>query len=304
MRSEMVETPELSVVIASINGWPYLRQCLAALARQQGGVSAEIIVADCVGQGVVGPLRNSHPEVRLLAFGEPRSVPQLRAAGILASRGEVIAITEDHCLPEPDWYSSMIRSHRHHPAPAVGGAVDNAATQRVVDWAVYFCEYSAFISPVPEGRVHELPGPNVSYKRGALEAMEDLLRDGYWETFLHWRLEAEGHSLWSDPSVRVLHKKHFTFRDFLVERYHYGRAFAGHRNQFSNSGRRWFHFTFSPLLPPLLITRIARRVLARRRHLGAFLRSLPLILAFMISWALGEWVGYAFGPGQSSLHFS
>lgn len=300
----MATLPDMSVVIASVNGRPYLEQCLAALGRQGGNVTAEVIVADCVGPTVTEFVAAEHPGVRLIAFGEPKSVPELRSAGILASRGRLIAITEDHCIPEPDWYQAIVRAHADHANPAIGGAVDNAATDRIVDWAVYFCEYSNFISPVPEGVVHDLPGPNVSYKRTALDEMADLIKEGYWETFLHYRLEERGYQLWSDPQVRVLHKKHFGFRAFFAERFHYGRAFAGHRNEFSSLAKRLVYLALSPLLPPALIVRISRRVLSRKRHLGRFITALPVILLFMLAWAAGEWFGYAFGPGKSALQLT
>ena len=296
--------PVLSVVIASVNGRPYLDACLAALERQEGELAAEVLVADCVGPEVVEYVRSEHPETRVIPFDEPKSVPELRSAGILASRGRIVAITEDHCIPEPRWYLSMVESHRHHAEPAVGGAVDNAAVDRIVDWAVYFCEYSSFMSPVPAGPAPDLPGPNVSYKREVLEDLDDLIRDGYWETFLHWRLQELGHELVMDPAVRVLHRKHFRFLDFLRERFHYGRAFAGNRNRFVSAGRRWTYFLLSPLLPPVLVLRIGRRVWSRKRNLGAFAASLPLIGAFMLAWAAGEWVGYALGPGKSSLQLT
>lgn len=293
------KSPKLSIVIASLNGRPYIDACLASLAQQNGNIAAEVIVADCAGASVTGFVRAEYPEVRLIAFDERKSVPELRSAGILASRGEVVVITEDHCLATEGWYEALVRAHQAHPDPAIGGAVDNAAIERIVDWAVYFCEYSNFISPVPHGVVHDLPGPNVSYKRAALDTMRDMVERGYWETFLHQRLESAGHQLWSDPSIVVLHKKHFRFRDFLSERFHYGRWFAGTRNEFSGPLRRLFYLVFSPLLPPLIISRIARRVLGRRRHYDAFVKALPLILVFMVAWATGEFVGHLLGPGQS-----
>ena len=181
----------LSVVIASLNGKPYLEACLSALARQEGDVAAEVIVADCVGAEVVNYVRENHSDVLLIPFDTPKSVPQLRAAGILKATGDIIVITEDHCIPVEDWYISLVKTHQAHDNLVIGGAVDNAATQRRIDWAVYFCEYSNFLSPAPAGIVHDLPGPNVSYKREAVALMEDMLEDGYWENFLHQRLEGK-----------------------------------------------------------------------------------------------------------------
>jgi len=296
--------PELSIVIASINGQPYLAECLAALRQQTGNVTAEVIVADCVGSSVTDFVTAKYPEVRLLPFSEPQSVPILRAAGILAAQGEIIAITEDHCIPPPNWYESVVLAHANYPGSAIGGSVDNGATKRILDWAVFFCEYSNFISPVPQGVVHDLPGPNVSYKRSGLIALADLIKHGYWETFVHSYLESQGQQLWSDPSIPMNHKKHFTLVDFLTERYHYSRAFAGKRNQSISRSHRLFYFLLSPLLPPLLLVRISRRILSKKRHLGVFVLSLPYLLLFMSVWAIGECVGYAIGPGESELYLS
>jgi hypothetical protein len=42
-----------------------------------------------------------------------------------------------------------------------------------------------------------------------------------------------------------------------------------------------------------------KRVVAKRRHRAELVRSLPLLGVFVVSWALGEMVGYVAGPGDS-----
>lgn len=293
--------PEISVVIASTVGRPSLDFCLAALRHQSGDVAIEVIVVDRVGPSVTAFVAAAYPEVRLIAVDEPRSVPELRALGLRAARGGLIAITEDHCIPPPDWCQAIRRAHAAHPGPAIGGAVDNGATERLVDWAVFFCEYGNFLSPAPRGVVRDLPGPNVSYKRDALLALPAASGDEFWETAVHGQFEARGCLLWSDPAVRMLHKKHFTLTSFLAERFHYSRAFAGRRNAGLGPARRLAYLLLAPLLPPLLLRRLGRRVLDRRRYRGLFLRALPHLALFTLVWAGGEIVGYALGPGESAL---
>jgi glycosyltransferase involved in cell wall biosynthesis len=301
----MQNNPQLSVVIASLNGLRYVQACLESLHAQTGGIDAEIIVADCVGRDVTDFIARTYPDVIVIAFETRKSVPELRAAGILRARGDIVAMTEDHCLATPDWFASMVQAHEKHPYYAIGGSVDNAATERVIDWAVYLCEYSAFTSPIPEGVSHDLPGPNVSYKRAAVEAMRDMLQDGgYWETFLHQRLESMGQALYADPHIRILHRKYFTLSDFLSERFHYGRWYAGTRIQFVTPAKRLFYLVFSPLLPPLLIKRLYDRVKHRGRHADEFRRCLPLIVLFTLAWAAGEFIGYATGAGRSVMKLS
>ena len=295
----MSEAPTISVVIASVNGLPYPLACLEALAAQEGGFSSEVVLADCTGPATVAAVREKFPEVRILAFDEQKSVPWLRAAGIRAATGRLVAVTEDHCVPHPDWYRRMVEAHRRTGWAAVGGGVENASTERLVDWAVFFCEYSQHMSPVEPGPSDFLPGMNVVYDMEALEPIKDVFAEGLWENFLHDKMRAAGHVLGMDPSILVGHQKYFTVPMFTAERFHYSRSFAGMRVQGQGPGRRVAWAAAAVLLPPLLLARITRNVLARRRHLSWYVRALPLVLYFSVAWSIGEIAGYLTGPGDS-----
>jgi GT2 family glycosyltransferase len=287
------------VVIASVNGAAYLDACLAGLTQQRGNVPSEIIVADCCGGETRDLVAQKYPRVRLLSFAERLSVPRLRALGIAASRGDLVLLTEDHCIPAPDWFERVTAAQRGRAYAAVGGAVENAATERLTDWAVFLCEYSRYVNPVPSGVADDIPGNNVAYTREAIAHMQDLLAAGQWEYFLHGRLRGAGLELYSDPSIVVYHKKSFTTREFLEQRFHYGRSFVGMRVQGAPWWRRGLFAAGSLGLPPLLIGRIGARLFGRRRHRLIFLRALPLLSLFTLSWTVGELVGYLSGPGDS-----
>jgi glycosyltransferase involved in cell wall biosynthesis len=291
--------PTLSVVIASVNGAEYLDACLAALSRQHGLVGAEVIVADCCGRSTADLVTRKYPHVRLYSFDERPTIPQLRAFGIARSSGDLVVMTEDHCVPAEDWYERIVAAHAQQPYLAIGGAIENAATERLVDWAAFLCEYSAFVRPLARGVVHDIPGPNVAYKRAALGQIQDLLDAGRWENFLHARLEERGFELYRDPSVVVFHRKFFALGEFLSQRYHYGRGFAGMRVQAASIWRKAAFVVGSPILPPVIMWRIGSRLFGRRRHRFVFVRAFPLLVLFTLSWALGELVGYVAGPGDS-----
>jgi len=53
------------------------------------------------------------------------------------------------------------------------------------------------------------------------------------------------------------------------------------------------------LLPPLLLWRMARTVWAKGNRRGTFVKTSPLLGAFMLSYAWGEAVGALAGPGDS-----
>jgi hypothetical protein len=293
----MTRPPELSVVVASVNGFHYLAACLDSLVAHCP--QAEVIVADWTDEETRRRVRERWPEVRLLSIDEPMAVPELRAAGIAAAEAPFVALIEDHCVVRDSWAEAILAAHRGGHS-VVGGPIRNAATGRIRDWAAFFCEYSEHMEPLPEGATRSLPGMNVSYDRSAIAAMEELLREGRWESWLHPHLLSQGFELYADPAIALDHDKDFGLREFLSQRYHYSRSHAGMRNP-ELGRRRAVYLLGSPALVPLLYCRIARNVFRKRRHLRELLLATPLVLLYLGAWTYGEAVGYALGGGRSLL---
>jgi glycosyltransferase involved in cell wall biosynthesis len=294
--------PALSVVIASVNGYRYIAQCLSALERQHLRQCAEVIVVEGSGDDTVRRISEEYPWATVIALSAPRSIPELRSLGIRRAKADIVVTTEDHCVFEAHWYERILQAHQMHPHPAIGGAVENGSCQRLVDWAAYICEYGKFMLPFAPGPGTDLPGPNVSYKRDRLEqACGDLLDRGVWENVLHDRLGARGMELWMDPSIVVHHAKVFGFWEFLGQRYYFGRSFAATRVARASLATRVFFTVLSPLLPPLFLWRYAKFFIGKRRFIKELLVTSPLLVLFAVAWSVGEFLGYARGDGGSSL---
>jgi hypothetical protein len=290
----------LSVVVASVNGFPYVGACLDSLRNRCPG--AEAIVADWTDAETRRRIRDGWPDARLISFDEPMAVPELRAAGIAAARTPYVAVIEDHCVLNPGWAEGIVAAHRAGH-PVVGGPVRNGATQRVRDWAAFLCEYSEYMESARSGEpgvATSLVGMNVSYDRRAIAAMQELLDEGRWETWLHAHLQRSGLELYFDPALTIDHVKDFDLRVFLSQRYHYARSHAGMRNPELRWKRAVYVFG-SPLLIPMLYLRIALNVFRKGRYRRHFLAATPLIILYLSVWALGEAVGYAMGGGRSIL---
>lgn len=287
----------LSVVVASVNGLPYLARCLESLSRT--APSAEVVVADCTDEETRACVRRDWPDVRLLSFDEPLSVPELRAAGIAAASAPYIALIEDHCIVRDGWADGLLRWHAQGKQ-VVGGPIANAVSRRIRDRAAFYCEYSGFLLPVEAGPAHDLPGMNVSYDSAAVAAMQDLLDEGRWETMLHPRLRERGFGFWIDPSLVIDHAKDFGFGEFASQRYHYARSYAGERNALIGP-RRFAYALAAPLLPLLLARRILGNIGRSDEDRRVAATAIPLVLVYLVVWAVGEAVGYVFGGGRSLL---
>jgi len=288
--------PVVSVVVPSVNGLPALAGCLEALRRQGDAVPAEVLVVDRCGEEVRAAVRERFPDVRVFAAEPETAIPALRALGIAHSQAPVVAIIEDHCHVAPGWLAAIDRARREGHR-VIGGAVSNGSVERVVDWAAFFCEYARFMPPLRGGPVDEVTGNNVVYERAALQGLPGL--EESWEFFLHARLKEQGVPFFCAPDLLVSHCKEFGFAEFLSQRYHYSRSFAGMRLRGAPAWRRIAYALASPLLPPLLFARIARAVARRPGHGRRFLAAAPALAVFVGAAAWGEFVGAVAGPGDS-----
>jgi hypothetical protein len=292
------DTPSLSVVIPSVNGWDDLEGCLAAVTAQGNGIRVEVLVADRVGAPVRERVRARFPAVRLLEAPPGTSIPRLRALGFAAATAPVVGVIEDHVLVPTDWAERMLGAHEGG-APVVGGAVENAATDRLVDVAVFLCEYNHCLVPPPAGPADWLTGNNVTYRRALLERFAGVIALEGWENVLHDALRHGGIPLTSRPDIVVRHKKHFTVWGYASQRFLYSRSFAGSRVRGAGPARRAAFGAAAFLLPPILLARMARNVRRSGRYARELALGLPLLLVWTGAWAAGEVVGYWFGAGDA-----
>lgn len=292
--------PKISVVIASKVGPPFITDCLASLAEQKNSPEFEVVVVDCHGEKTQKLIREKFPLVRVISEQSIQTIPDLRRVGVQHAKGEIIAILEEHCLAVEDWIATIAKDHKH-PYDVVGGCVADYHYHRLRDWVTYFCEYNAYMPPVPSGKVHDLPGNNIAFKRNVLLKHLKDLDHGYWEAFLYARLQAENAKLFSDPQMVVYHRGPFNYAYYLRQRYLFSRAYAGARRTMISFKKRLFYLLASPILPMLLLSRIATRVWQKRRNINKFILCLPMLVPVTLVYILGEFMGYLIGPGDSLL---
>lgn len=298
-------TPQrLSVVVALISGrTDDLRTCLRALHTQTLTLPLEVIVPydePCAG---VTTLAGEFPGVRFLpaegldttaarAGASREHHDTLRTIGLRAATGDVVALTEDHAHTADTWCEEMVAALARHPrAAAVGGAVE-CDSPRLLNWAVWFCDFGRYQNPLPDGVAEFVSDSNVAYRRAALEQAAHVWKDDYHETAVHWGMVSAGFELRTTPRVVVWQARSgLSFGAALRERFVWARSFAGTRARMIGA-KRFLLAALSPLLPVVMTARLARTALQRGRHTAKFFASLPLIVVLQAVWAAGEFVGY------------
>lgn len=296
-----METPaQFSVVVVVLEGVGRLEHCLGALLSQEHAPSMEILIPWDGTHGSSQLVASRFPQAQFLPVsGGRRTYAELRAIGVQAARGAIIAITEDHCAPRPDWCAQILAAHQAGHA-GIGGAVEKETPDRALNWSFYFADYLRYLDP-PDGPSVHLTDCNVTYKRAALEAIAGVWRREFHENQVHEALLARGESLWLSPRIVVRQKRDLTLSAALWDRYAFGRLFAATRVEGTSFSRRLTLLAASLVLPVLLVARIASHIRRTRRYRAEFLRALPLVLLISATWAFGELLGYLTGTPEKTL---
>jgi glycosyltransferase involved in cell wall biosynthesis len=298
--------PRLSVIVISFSAPPLLERCLLSLQRQTMKEGVEILVVTRPATDDLDTkwLRDMFSWAKWIEAPRGANVPQMRSVGLAESQGEIVALLEDDCLTPETWCADLLQAH-DDPAVAIGGGIEPGGYRRGLDWAAYFCEYGKFIHPMPDGPTAVLPGTNVSYKRAALlqllaaENHGPNTEAGFHEAFVHQRMIHQGQTLKADARLMIYNVNSRPITEIVPNRFHHGRGFGAMRVEGKTLWQRLPYLGIAVCLPPVQVWRILRVVLARKRHQRQALQALPWIGLLCLSWSAGEFMGYAFGPGNS-----
>lgn len=280
---------DLSVVIACTDAESSIVECLRRFESACFGIQAEFIVVDASVDATAAKA-SAFDGLRAHVIRLPPGTlaPMLWAEGYRQARGRVIAFTTGHCLVSTQWASSLIEAIDGGAAGA-GGPLVLASTARVLDAAVYYLRYSAFMPmTLGDGRIAgEIAGDNAAYDRVWLDGHADSLVDGFWEVDFHRLVRAEGGWLAAVPAAVVQFGRSFPLATIVRQRFAHGAHFGAGRVR--GGSRTALQIVLAaPLVPAVLAARAARRVALDRRSVLRFVTALPWFVVLASCWAAGE----------------
>ena len=221
------ETPartcDASVVVATRQRGRLLPRLVQTLLSQTGISSFEVVLVDDGStddtHDVLNRLAAADPRVRVERLAERRGPAVARNRGWRVATGPYVAFTDDDCLPDPTWLSTLVAAHRE------GFDIVQGRTEAdTLD-----AERGAFSNVVEiESLSHLYQTCNISYRRELLEAL-----GGFEEAFgfslggapngedadLGWRAHEEGaRETFEDRAVVVHPVLPRSFRQALLAR--------------------------------------------------------------------------------------
>ena len=294
----MVTEPQLSVVVASRGPCRALADSLRSLQAQIQPHSCEVILAVATDKRLPTEIQKLVPHKTVLAGPTEDLVPHLWARGLEAAKAPLVGLTIGSCVPQRDWVGTQLRLAQRHPEWAgFGGPILPPPGGTARDWAAYWVRYSGYLAQ-SEGEAQEIPGDNAVYRKADLDRDWTERQDGFWEVLFHRRLRERGRRLWFDPNLRVTLGVGAGEEPFASLRFRHGRHFGSTRDLPSAMWRLPAALS-APVLVPLLLARIRRRVRSARPEWSSRFRlALGWTLVYLSSWSLGEASGYIW-PGHS-----
>lgn len=311
-----MKTADLSIILTIVDGGTALRNCLEAVAAQTGGHVLEVIVPyDQLSQEAAG-MAADFPDFKFIDLGiiaddiKPKNALELhrfwdirRSEGMKAATGNLIGLIEDRGLPKPDWADQMIKLHQGDAA-AIGGAVENGI-DTAWNWAVHICDFSRYQPPVQDTNPDLLSATNIVYKRSALDGLEHLYEDHFYEPSLHAALKEAGRSMLLHDGPRcVQYRPKIGTGALIIEWYHWGRKYGQILGHPLGTGTLLKRMVITGALPFLFFLRHLQRWRKTGENFGAFVKAAPLVFVVGTAWAVGELVGliqskFTDNPGAS-----
>jgi hypothetical protein len=213
---------------------------------------------------------------------------ELRARAVERARGEIIALTEDHCLVGRDWCQQILHVFSTNPdVMAVTGPVLNGSADRLIDHANFLHSFASCVPPVNRAQRDRCPPPaNVAFRRCAIGP--GPIPAGRIELEISPRLFREGLFHVHD-GITVTHVQSHGFWFTLRAHFDNGRSTTGlHRVPLTRRQLPW-----NLLLGGL------RSMSAEARRTREVRSSIPLMFLLSCCHAAGEVAGIVAGPGSS-----
>ena len=258
--SEFHLPPSISVLVCTHNGSSTLRACLEALGKQTHP-RYEVVVIDDGSTDDTPDIAKSFPFVRY-EHQDHAGLSVARNLGMDLAKSDLLAYTDDDCIPDEDWLLHVVRAFDDPRCVAAGGPNLPPPPRNGTESCVAVAPGAPSHVLLDDFEAEHLPGCNLVIRKSALRAI-----GGFREEFVCagddvdvcWRLQAHGGSLRFVPPAVVWHHRRRTVRAYLRQQRGYGHAEAMLIRRYPHrfawlGGARWRGMIYGDMPPHLMHT--------------------------------------------------
>lgn len=247
--------PLISVVVCTYNGGRKINKCLDALLNQEYP-RYEIIVVNDGSNDDTEAIIKSYP-IKIINNSKNMGLSASRNVGIKNAKGEIIAFTDDDCMPKKTWLSGLSENYDNKNIAAVGGIIvpANVSTSIILKYLkarnpltplelsilnsnnifyrLYLYLLNLFIDSNKlsnKREVYSLVGANMSFRKKVLNeiSFDNEFRFGSDEEDLFKRIhiQLKNVSIVLDPDIIVNHNFDLEISSILKRQFKYGQGNA------------------------------------------------------------------------------
>jgi glycosyltransferase involved in cell wall biosynthesis len=291
-----------SIIVITRNRSNYIEETFAAL-RAQNANDFEIIVVDSSGENERKTTTKLAAKYEIRYIYEPRHGQALaRNVGVTHASGDIIAFTDDDCVPAHDWLAKQLEIFSNPSIWACTGRVIQHNREGAADLfeevagqdlgtlrrsffpadtrlsfsflsdnvLKVFAKHMKSDAPVPFGIGH---GSSMSFRREVFKQIGDfnvmfgnsVVKYAIEDIELFYRILKAGHSILYEPAAVVSHKHKLTAEEVFKTRYIYSYSGAALMWKYRRDTR--MSFLFWGRLLQLLIKNVQYKI-QRRTHLA------------------------------------
>lgn len=219
--------PRFSVIVCTRNGSGTLRSCLEALSRQSYPHHEVLLIDD--------GSTDTTPEIaRSFAFvhyhrQDPAGLSAARNLGMKLATGDLLAYTDDDCIPDEDWLLHLSTAFDDPGWVAAGGPNIPPPPRNDTEACVAAAPGAPSHVLLNDEEAEHLPGCNLVIRKSALEAIGGFrveFTTAGDDVDVCWRLQSNGGKLRFVPAAVVWHHRRFTVQAYLRQQSGYGHAEA------------------------------------------------------------------------------
>jgi len=281
-----LETPLISVIIATHNSEPFIERCLLSLTSQSyPRENFEIIIVDDGSNDKSVELSRKNGADKVIET-EPCTLGKARNIGAQEARGKFFTFFDSDCIAKDGWVKTIAKELEKNDA--ISGPVLNGNTQSLMAWADYLLEFSEFNEHKKRSIINFMPGCNQACTREAFEKTEGFpdkrLSDDVYFGFL---LNEAGKRIVFVPEFKMYHLcrtelKKLESNQELLGRYFFRTIGMTHSSYDKLIKSRWY-------IPGIFFLKIGSRAkhAVRAKKTCKFLITLPIIIIGVFFWCKG-----------------
>lgn len=240
-----------SVIICTRNGSERIGACLEAVGKQEGADFETILVDDGSTDGTADLVAERFPWVKLLRLA-PCGLSAARNAGAAAAGGEILAFTDDDCMPDREWLLRLDRVFADGRFAAAGGPNLPPPPRSWREAVVCAAPGAPSHVMLDDVEAEHLPGCNLAVTQTAFDAIggfDPRFHTAGDDVDFCWRLSDAGYRLGFAPGAFVWHWRRPSIRAFLRQQIGYGAAekllISKHPARFTRRGTaKWRGFVY------------------------------------------------------------